>query len=195
MPSVIRRRTFLLGAAAETITATPKTILFITPLGDIKITLSPKAPLSSNDFLTYVTNGFWNGGTFFRTVRPDNDHGHPQISVLQAAIANPDNAWSPIPHEPTNQTGLRHLDGTVSLTRAAPGTGSGAEIFICIGEQPALDHGGHRNPDGQGFAAFAQVTAGMEVVRQIWRLPATAPSPDAYTAGQILTDPVTITTA
>jgi peptidyl-prolyl cis-trans isomerase A (cyclophilin A) len=194
MPPTLHRRTFLLSAAATTLTPARKTILFTTPLGQIKITLSPNAPLSSNDFLTYVTLGFWNQGTFLRTVRPDNDHGHPQISVLQAAIANPDNAWSPVPHEPTNKTGLRHEDGTVSLTRGAPGTGSGAEIFICIGPQPALDYGGLRNPDGQGFAAFAQVTAGMDVVRQIWRRPATAPSPDAYTAGQILTDPVTIKT-
>ena len=71
-----------------------------------------------------------------------------------------------IVHETTRQTGLRHKDGTVSMARGAPGTAT-AEFFICIGDQPALDFGGGRNPDGQGFAAFGQVVQGMDVVRAL----------------------------
>ncbi|MFC6217893.1 peptidylprolyl isomerase [Pelomonas aquatica] len=62
--------------------------------------------------------------------------------------------------------GLRHRDGTVSMARGAPGTAA-AEFFVCIGDQPELDYGGHRNPDGQGFAAFGRVVQGMEVVRAL----------------------------
>ncbi|MCY4752819.1 peptidylprolyl isomerase [Pelomonas aquatica] len=61
---------------------------------------------------------------------------------------------------------MRHRDGTVSMARGAPGTAA-AEFFVCIGDQPELDYGGHRNPDGQGFAAFGRVVQGMEVVRAL----------------------------
>jgi peptidyl-prolyl cis-trans isomerase A (cyclophilin A) len=65
-------------------------------------------------------------------------------------------------------TGLRHLDGTLSMARIAPGT-AGSAFFICIGDQPDLDFGGRRNPDGQGFAAFGRVAEGMDVVRAIFK--------------------------
>ena len=44
--------------------------------------------------------------------------------------------------------------------------------FICLGDQPELDFGGKRNPDGQGFAAFGRVVKGMDVVRKIHQRPA-----------------------
>ena len=71
-----------------------------------------------------------------------------------------------IRHETTRETGLRHLDGVISMARMGPGTAN-TEIFICIGDQPELDFGGKRNPDGQGFGAFGRVVEGMEVVRRI----------------------------
>ena len=84
----------------------------------------------------------------------------------------------------------------VSLARGAVGTGGGAAFFICIGDQPSLDMGGGRavSGDGQGFAAFARVTKGMDVVRTIHQAK-TAKGDDAYTAGQIITPPVRITRA
>jgi peptidyl-prolyl cis-trans isomerase A (cyclophilin A) len=162
-------------------------------LGEISIDLATRqAPLSCADFLKYVAGGYYDGGRFFRVVRPENDHGHPQIDVVQGGIREPKRAWAPVAHESTRMTGLRHWDGTVSLTRDAPGTGSGAEFFVCVGDQPGLDFGGLRNPDGQGFAAFGRVRAGMDVVRAIWRLPAGGVAEDAYTHGQMLTAPVVI---
>ena len=59
------------------------------------------------------------------------------------------------------------------MARNEPGSAS-TEIFICIGNQPDLDFGGRRNPDGQGFAAFGKVIDGMDVVRRIQALPDTA---------------------
>ena len=64
----------------------------------------------------------------------------------------------------TRDTGLRHLDGTISMARDTSDTAT-SDFFICIGDQPDLDFGGKRNPDGQGFAAFGRVAKGMEVVR------------------------------
>ena len=48
-----------------------------------------------------------------------------------------------------------------------------SEFFICVGDQPDLDFGGMRNPDGQGFAAFGRVVRGMDVVRRIGKEPTT----------------------
>jgi len=58
----------------------------------------------------------------------------------------------------------------ISMARMEPGTAS-SEIFICVGDQPELDFGGKRNPDGQGFAAFGKVMKGMDVVRNIQSKP------------------------
>ena len=69
----------------------------------------------------------------------------------------------PIKHETTVLTGILHKDGVISMARNEPGTAT-SEFFICIGDQPSLDYGGKRNPDGQGFAAFGKV---MDVVRKI----------------------------
>jgi peptidyl-prolyl cis-trans isomerase A (cyclophilin A) len=57
------------------------------------------------------------------------------------------------------------------MARAEPGTAT-SEFFICIGDQPELDFGGKRNPDGQGFAAFGKVVKGMNVVMKIHSLKA-----------------------
>ena len=126
---------------------------------------------------------------------PANDNGSPVISVIQGGLLRPESGLPPVRHETTEETGLRHVDGTISLGRTDPGTGGGAEFFICIGEQPALDYGGMRNPDRQGFAAFGQVTRGMDVVHAIHKREAMGESDSDYTAGQILTDPVIIRSA
>lgn len=84
----------------------------------------------------------------------------------------PDSGFGAIPLEPTSVTGLRHVDGTISMARAGPHTATSG-FFIVIGHQPELDEGGKRQKDGQGFAAFGQVTKGMDVVRTIQRAPHT----------------------
>ena len=57
------------------------------------------------------------------------------------------------------------------MARDGPDTAT-SDFFICIGDQPELDFGGKRNPDGQGFAAFGRVVKGMDVVRTIQKSPA-----------------------
>ncbi len=76
----------------------------------------------------------------------------------------------PIKLETTKQTGLHHLNGTLSMARDKPNSAT-SEFFICIGNQPSLDYGGKRNPDGQGFAAFGRVIKGMDVVKEIQEQP------------------------
>ena len=57
------------------------------------------------------------------------------------------------------------------MARSGPDSATHS-FFICIGDQPELDFGGMRNPDGQGFAAFGQVVEGMDLVREIHAMPA-----------------------
>jgi peptidyl-prolyl cis-trans isomerase A (cyclophilin A) len=177
----------LAGAAPEA-----AQVALDTAFGQIVLTLDTRrAPLSSGAFLAAIDQGSYTNGTFTRVVRPDNDHGSPPIAVVQGG-ARTEAGLKPIAHESTRQTGLHHLDGTLSLPRDGVGTATGGEFFICIGDQPGLDFGGARNHDGQGFAAFGQVTAGMGIVRRIWAMDASGPSSEIYTKGQMLRVPVPI---
>jgi peptidyl-prolyl cis-trans isomerase A (cyclophilin A) len=148
-------------------------VLVETELGEIEIELDgARAPVSTANFLRYVDGGFYDGGRFHRSVRLDNQNRDDVlIEVIQAS--NPDSEIpeaEPIPLERTSETGLKHLDGTISMARGGPDTAR-SSFFICINDQPSLDFGGARNADGQGFAAFGKVVRGMDVVRRIHESP------------------------
>lgn len=165
-----------------------------TTMGDIHIDLyADKAPITVNNFLKYIDNGLMNDGAFYRVVHMQNQEQNDiKIEVIQGGISgNSDIArYDPIPLERTSDTGLKHLDGTISMARGAPDT-AGSEFFICINDQPSLDFGGMRNPDGQGFAAFGMVTKGMDVVRAIQSVKTDMPEGELeYTSGQSVLEPV-----
>ena len=77
------------------------------------------------------------------------------------------------------------------MARGGPNTAT-QEFFICVGDQPALDFGGKRNPDGLGFAAFGRVISGMDIVRKIQRNRQTKAVEDPYIKNQILAQPIEI---
>lgn len=139
-----------------------------TELGEIIFEVYPdKAPITVANFKRYVDQAKFEGAYFYRVVRLDNQPVSPiKIEVIQGDFTGKENYFPVIEHETTEKTGLSHKDGTVSMGRLAVGT-TAAEFFICINDQPELDFGGKRNPDGQGFAAFGQVTDGMDIVRKI----------------------------
>ncbi|HYO58970.1 peptidylprolyl isomerase [Archangium sp.] len=161
-------------------------VVFQTEKGEIEMELDEaRAPQTVRNFLAYVDGGFFDGGVFHRTVKPDNQpNNQVKIEVIQGGInpARESERRPPIPLERTNVTGLEHKDGTVSMARDTPDTAV-SDFFICIGDQPELDYGGKRNPDGQGFGAFGRVVKGMDVVRAIQQAPVD---------GQKLTPPVRI---
>lgn len=161
-------------------------VRMVTDAGEILIGVdTTRAPLTSANFLRYVDEGFYNGGQFHRSVRMDNQpQNQVKIEVIQAsvAVARAKEQHPPIALERTRKTGLRHQDGTVSMARGGPDTAQ-SDFFICIGDQPSLDFGGARNPDGQGFAAFGRVVQGLDIVRKIQQAPVQA---------QKLTPPVRI---
>jgi peptidyl-prolyl cis-trans isomerase A (cyclophilin A) len=141
-----------------------------TSLGSIEVELyADKAPATVANFLRYVNAGRYTRGRFHRTVTMDNQPDKKiKIEVIQAGV-NPEFAekdFPPIKLERTNRTGVPHEDGTISMARDGADSAT-SDFFICIGDQPELDFGGKRNPDGQGFAAFGKVTKGMDVVRAI----------------------------
>ncbi len=146
-----------------------------TTVGTITIELfEEEAAETVANFLRYVDEGRYEKAAFYRVVRDDNQPGDKvKIGVIQGGISRdaPDKALPPIFHETTEDTGIWHKDGMISMARLEPGTAS-SEFFICVGDQPELDFGGKRNLDGQGFAAFGQVIKGMFVVRRIQKRPA-----------------------
>ena len=168
--------------------AKPVRVVLQTEKGEIELELDEAhAPVTVRNFLAYVDAGLYEGGLFHRTVKlkPDNQPNNTvKIEVIQGGI-NPTRQSEqrpPIALERTTETGLKHKDGTVSMARDTPDSAI-SDFFICIGDQPELDHGGKRNPDGQGFGAFGKVVRGMDVVRAIQQAP---------TNGQALTPPVKI---
>ena len=167
----------------EPIPSRPK-VQIDTALGKIVLELDHEhAPITVANFLHYVHQGFYSDGEFFRTVRKGNQpEGSVKIEVLQGCADAKREFLDPIVLERTRDTGLRHLGSVISMARYGPDTARD-HFFICIGDQPALDFGGQRNPDGQGFAAFGRVIEGMELVRQLHAAPA---------KGQELTPPIPI---
>ncbi len=147
-----------------------------TPLGDITVALSgDRAPNTVENFLRYVDAGRYDGGVFHRSVKPGNQPQSPvKIEVIQGG-PNPavKAKFPPIALERTSVTGLKHVNGAISMARDSADTATG-DFFVCIGDQPELDFGGKRNPDGQGFAAFGLVLKGLDVVRKIQQSPVTA---------------------
>ena len=169
-----------------------------TSAGDIYIDLyADKAPITVANFLKYIETKSFDGGAFYRVVRMDNQaQNNIKIEVIQGGVGSGDDkpSFGPIKLERTNLTGLKHIDGTLSMARDGPDTAS-SEFFICINAQPSLDFGGMRKPDGQGFAAFGQVTKGMDIVRSIQNMKTVVidGSNLQYTSGQSLLMPVMIT--
>ena len=157
-----------------------------TTIGDITLAIdSVHAPHTATNFLAYVDRGHFRDARFHRTVTLSNQGASPvKIEVIQGSVSpeREKDDFPPIAIERTDVTSLRHRNGTLSMARAGPNSAT-SSFFICIGDQPELDFGGKRNADGQGFAAFGVVTAGMDVVRTIHASPA---------SGQALTPPVRI---
>ncbi|MDQ5980942.1 MAG: peptidyl-prolyl cis-trans isomerase [Verrucomicrobiota bacterium] len=178
----------LLVLLAPCIVLAAPAVRITTELGVLEAELhADQAPATVANFLKYVDAGRYTGGVFHRTVKlqPDNQPNNAvKIEVIQGGV-NPEHAekdWPALALERTRDTGLKHLDGTLSMARAGPDTAT-SDFFICLGAQPELDFGGQRNPDGQGFAAFGRVTKGLDIVKKIQTAPAD---------GQKLTPPVRI---
>lgn len=149
-------------------------VIIETAYGDIEVELyANKAPKTVAAFLSYVDSDFYNKANFYRVLNGDNQPSNaPKSELIQGGIWKAKNRVAAqqkgIEHEPTNQTGILHKSGTISLARTTPGTAS-TEFFICVGDEPGLDYGGENIADKQGYAAFGKVIKGMEIVLKVYR--------------------------
>ncbi|MDP3352748.1 MAG: peptidylprolyl isomerase [Flavobacteriaceae bacterium] len=174
----------LLFASINTTAQNTITCSIATSIGEIQIELYPgKAPITVHNFLKYVDNKLYDNSNFYRVCTNENEAERDiKIEVVQAADLTEDLLFPTINIETTEQTKLRHINGTISMARGEPNTAQ-SSFFICINNQPELDFGGKRNPDGYGFAAFGKVIRGMDLVLKIQ---------SGKNQNQILVNPITI---
>lgn len=145
--------------------------LFETECGEFTIELAEtEAPITAGYFRSLISAGAFDGASFFRIVGAENASIRVEnpIEVVQGGLKDTDpQPLAPIDHEPTSKTGLRHKRWTISTARNGPGETYGS-FFICMRDEPGLDHGGKRHPDGLGFAAFGRVVSGFETIAAIF---------------------------
>ncbi len=136
-------------------------IAIVTSLGTIDLVLDPvHAPITVKNFLGLVDKKFFDGGSFFRSI--------PGF-VIQGGNKGRETEHDPeIQLETPAKTGLKNVDGAISMARTSEPNSATSEFFIDDGDQARLD-GSASEP---GYAVFGHVTSNMELVRKIARLPA-----------------------
>lgn len=158
--------------------------------GRIVIEVDPlRAPITSMNFLRYVDAGHLDGMEFYRAMKTGEDAG-----LVQGGVRDASKLFPPIPHEPTSQTGLSHVDGAVSVPRFAVGTAQG-DFTIMVGDQLYLDAGPGSAGDDLGYAVFGRVVEGMDVVRSILHAPTSPTEGEGVLRGQMLDPRIRIVTA
>lgn len=179
-------------AAAQTAPtpAAPVRVALVTAEGTIMLELdAANAPLTTANFLRYVDSKRLDGTTFYRAMQLGEGSG-----IVQGGQRNGRLLYPPVAHEPTSQTGLKHLDGTISMARLEPGSAR-SDFFITVGPVPGFDAGPDAGGDLLGYAAFGRVVEGMDVVRKILVAPTSPTLGEGVMRGQMLEPQVRVLTA
>ena len=150
-----------------------------------------KAPITVANFLRYVDTGRMDGAVFYRA---SHAPGAPAVGFIEGGLRDPAKLFPPIAHESTLATGLKHLDGTLSMARFAPGTAQ-SDFTIGSGDAPQMDAQPDAPGDNLGYASFGHVIEGMDVVRAILALPVGGSAQNPAMQGEILDPPVRIISA
>lgn len=161
--------------AAETVapaaTAPAPRVALHTNLGDIVIELDPvKAPISSENFLNYVKDGYYNGTVFHRVIDNFMAQGGGYTVDLQ-----PKPARASIQNEANN--GLSNQRGTVAMARTGEPHSAASQFFINLVDNPRLDFVSDQNGMTWGYAVFGKVVEGMDVVDKIRAIPTSGQGP------------------
>jgi peptidyl-prolyl cis-trans isomerase A (cyclophilin A) len=159
-----------------------------TAMGPIVLELEKeRAPVTTANFLRYVDEKRFEGTGFYRAMNVAPGYG-----LIQGGTrGDPRRVLPKIRHEPTSQTGLSHVDGTISMARGAPGSADG-DFFITVGALTSLDADPAKPGDNLGFAAFGRVVAGMETVKAIMAAPTSPTEGVGVMKGQMIAAPVRI---
>jgi peptidylprolyl isomerase/peptidyl-prolyl cis-trans isomerase B (cyclophilin B) len=135
-----------------------------TSQGNITVELAAdKAPISVDNFLSYVRAGFYDGTVFHRVIPDFMIQGGGMLADLQEKPTHP-----PIPNEAAN--GLKNLRGTLAMARTDDPHSASAQFFINVADNAFLDHR-EESIEGWGYAVFGKVVAGMEVADAIAAVP------------------------
>ena len=136
-------------------------IVMETSMGTMKIELfADKAPLTCENFLTYVRDGFYDGTIFHRVIPNFMLQGGGMTETMREKETN-----KPIKNEADN--GLKNLRGTLSMARTQAVDSATSQFFINLRDNAFLDHGAR----DFGYAVFAQVVEGLEVMDAIAKVP------------------------
>jgi peptidyl-prolyl cis-trans isomerase A (cyclophilin A) len=153
------------------------TIDIQTYYGDIIVELYPeKAPKTVAGFLSFVDSGYFKNTSFYRVLKKeDQSMNATKTQLIQGGL------WQSkikllqklpgIPLETTEQTGILHTEGVISLARGVEANSGNTEFFICMDDEPDYDYGGSASPDKKGYATFGKVIRGMKFVKQIHKQP------------------------
>ena len=162
-------------------------VVIQTSAGKIVVALDRgHAPVTTANFLHYVDTHRFDGEIFYRSLHQDEGGGLIQGGILTDARK----LFKPIAHEPTSQTGLKHVAGAISMANAGPGTATGS-FFILVSDIPGLDANGPGG-DANGFAVFGHVVEGMDVVKKIHDAPLSPTKGEGAMKGEMLDPPVKI---
>ena len=144
--------------------------------------------------MRYVDARRFDGMNFYRAMHLA--WGDQPNGLVQAGLqGDPHKLFKPVPHEPTNVTGIHHTAGAISMARLAPGTAT-ADFSLLLSDMTGLDADPTSpNPELQaGYAAFGHVVSGMEVMRKIWDSPLSPTKGTGFLKGQMLDPPIKVLT-
>lgn len=157
---------FALATPDDAAAANPQ-VLVKTSAGEFVIELYPdKAPISVENFLQYVKDGFYADTIFHRVIGSFMIQGGGFTKSLYEGVLRPKATDEPIPIESRN--GLRNATGWVAMARTGDPNSATSQFFINVVDNAGLDY---PQPDGHGYAVFGKVVSGMEVVNQIRDVP------------------------
>lgn len=135
-------------------------VLMETSVGNVRIELDQKnAPISVNNFLSYVDDKFYDGTIFHRVINN---------FMIQGGGFTPDMQQKPTKAQIKNEAGngLKNKSGTLAMARTMVVDSATAQFFINVVDNDSLDHRGN-SPQGYGYAVFGKVVEGMDVVDKI----------------------------
>lgn len=141
-------------------------IVLQTNHGDITIELNhEKAPVTAANFEQYVRDGFYDGTLFHRVI----DGFMVQGGGFDLDF-NQKPTRDPIENEADN--GLKNTRGTLAMARTQDPNSASSQFFINVNDNTFLNHTG-KNLQGWGYAVFAEVIDGMDVVDEIRKVSTT----------------------
>ncbi len=149
---------------------TPTAVRMETSHGSIDIVCdSEKAPGTVGNFLSYVDSGFFDGLIFHRIIPGFMVQG----GGFEPGMCEKTNQ-APIDNEAVN--GLPNKRGSLAMARTGDPHSATSQFFINLTDNSFLNFSG-KNPQGWGYAVFAEVTEGMDVVDAIAGVPTSSHGP------------------